>query len=85
MPGGGHRRFRDTGGTHPSHNLRVWNVETPLESGSNPVSRPQGRPNPSAGTGWLKKRMPVDRKIRGKPPEALHLQAITRRIQVTVT
>src|SRR5215470_9336379 len=51
-------RPRGRGGTLPRRPSPLRNVATPMKSGGTPVSRPQGRPNPSAGTGWSRKRMP---------------------------
>ena len=51
-------RPRSIGGTLPRRLSPLRNVATPLPSGGTPVSRPQGRPNPAAGTGWSKKPTP---------------------------
>lgn len=50
---------RGTESTLPGRVSAVRNVVTPSRSGHRPVSRPQGRPNSSAGLGWFEKRMPV--------------------------
>jgi hypothetical protein len=51
-------RPRSIGGALPRRLSPLRNVATPMKSGRTPGSRPRGRPNPSAGTGWSKKRTP---------------------------
>ena len=69
---------RSKEGTHPSRISLMWNVETPMRSGSRPVSgpqtpvsQPQGKPNSLAGRGGTKKR---------KSPAVRQGETITRRI-----
>jgi hypothetical protein len=78
---------RSRAGTHPSRISFVRNVETPSRSSilGCLVSRPQGEPNPSAGTGRSNKPTPAaERKqengIRSSGPTARGSR-ITGRIQ----
>src|SRR5262249_13723548 len=51
-------RPRSTGGTHPHRASAGAKRGNPIEVWPAPVSRPQGRLNPSVGTGWSQKRRP---------------------------
>jgi len=66
-----HQWPRRIGGTHPDRISLMRNVQIPMRSATMVVSRPQGRPKPSAGMGGIEKRMPAAEK---------HGEIITRRI-----
>jgi hypothetical protein len=67
---------RGTESTLPGRVSAVRNVTTPSRSGHGPVSRPQGRPSPSAGTGWSNKLMPVVERQQETGATWPHLPAV---------